>query len=68
VLRVLNFLLHRFSGAPQLSFISAAGSTCSSLSFPVTRRAHRLLGAPVAEVHPVLGLADGVGLAIGGMA
>lgn len=35
--------------------------------FPGQRRGHRLLGARVAEVYPVLALADGVGLAIGAM-
>jgi hypothetical protein len=36
--------------------------------FPGIRRSHRVLGARVAEVYPVLTLADGVGLAIGVMA
>jgi diacylglycerol O-acyltransferase / wax synthase len=35
--------------------------------FPGDRRHHRLLGARVEAVHPVLPLADGVGLAIGAM-
>jgi diacylglycerol O-acyltransferase / wax synthase len=35
--------------------------------FPGDRRRHRLLGARVEGVHPVLPLADGVGLAIGAM-
>jgi diacylglycerol O-acyltransferase / wax synthase len=35
--------------------------------FPGDRRQHRLLGARVEGVHPVLPLADGVGLAIGAM-
>ena len=35
--------------------------------FPGIRRRHRLLGARVEEVYPVLALADGVGLAIGVM-
>ena len=35
--------------------------------FPGIRHRHRLLGARVEEVYPVLALADGVGLAIGAM-
>ena len=35
--------------------------------FPGVRGQHHLLGVPVAEVYPVLALADGVGLAIGAM-
>ena len=35
--------------------------------FPGARRSHRVLGAGVEEVYPVLALADGVGLAIGAM-
>jgi len=35
--------------------------------FPGTRRQHRVLGARIVEVYPVLALADGVGLAIGAM-
>lgn len=35
--------------------------------FPGQRRGYHLLGAPVAEVYPVLALANGVGLAIGAM-
>ena len=35
--------------------------------FPGIRRRHRVLGARVAEVYPLLALADGVGLAIGVM-
>jgi WS/DGAT/MGAT family acyltransferase len=35
--------------------------------FPGVRRSHRLLGARVEQVYPVLALADGTGLAIGAM-
>jgi diacylglycerol O-acyltransferase / wax synthase len=34
---------------------------------PGARRGHHVRGVPICEVHPVLPLADGVGLAVGAL-
>lgn len=67
VLRAMNFL-----PPPLAARIAAQLYRCRWFNllvsiFPGVRRSHRLLGVPVREVHPVLALADGAGLAIGAM-
>jgi diacylglycerol O-acyltransferase / wax synthase len=68
------FILHTMNLLPPLlqraiartSFTSRRFSLIVSV-FPGTREPRQLLGAEVAEVFPVLALADGVGLALGAM-
>jgi diacylglycerol O-acyltransferase / wax synthase len=65
VLRAMNILPSPLQRAiARTSFTSRRFSLIVSV-FPGTRQARQLLGAEVAEVFPVLALADGVGLALG---
>jgi len=67
VLRALNFLPPPLQRRTAAQLYQRRWFNMLVSIFPGTRRAHRLLGARVEEVYPVLALADGVGLAVGAM-
>ena len=67
VLRALNYLPQPLQRRAARQLYQHRWFNLLVSVFPGQRRSHRLLGARVAEVYPVLALADGVGLAIGAM-
>lgn len=67
VLRAMNFLPPPAAARAAAQLYRCRWFNLLVSIFPGVRRGHRLLGARVREVHPVLALADGAGLAIGAM-
>ncbi len=67
VLRAMNWLPPPLQRRAAVQLYQSRWFNMLASVFPGQRRGHHLLGAPVAEVYPVLALANGVGLAVGAM-